>query len=84
MQKQVESMDVARQEAIRVATQAEERESVVRQDLKRCERKMGALEKENRTIKAELEEKRNEHRICKGSFRIYRGIQITRVLLNKI
>ena len=68
MQKQVESMDVARQEAIRAATQAEERESVVRQDLKRCERKMGALEKENRTIKAELEEKRNEHQNLQRKF----------------
>merc|ERR1711916_234040 len=68
MQKQVESMEVARQEDIRAATQAEERESVVRQDLKRCERKMGALEKENRTMKAELEEKRNEYQNLQRKF----------------
>merc|ERR1711988_1341436 len=68
MQKQVESMNLAREEAIRAATQAEDRENGLRQELKRCERKLSSLEKENRNVKAELEEKRNEFQNLQRKF----------------
>merc|ERR1712146_669827 len=38
------------------------------QELKRCERKFSGIEKENRNVKAELEEKRNEYQNLQRKF----------------